>query len=131
MNTNPDEWLKQYGPIFHQQFTLEVGKGWIPIVKDMLHDLQVFCANNPKHNLNISQIKEKFGELRVYYSVRRDTPEGKISWNNPEISQIILRAIERCTIICERCGDRGEMKAHRTFIICNKCDAEFSSGSDA
>ena len=43
---------------------LGVGEGWQPLIDELLCKLQ--ALNVP--NLQIIQIKEKFGGLRVYYS---------------------------------------------------------------
>ena len=70
-----------------------VGKGWFSLVSQMFDELLI--AGWDKH---LSQIKEKFGALRVY-----------VSDSNPEIQKIIRKYEELSVTICEHCGKPGKI----------------------
>lgn len=58
------------------------------------------------------QIKEKFGELRVY-----------MSYYNEEIEKFINEAEELSRKTCERCGAPGEQKGGGWIVtLCDECD---------
>ena len=77
----------------------QVADGWLPIVEEMLEYLKDFP-------IRILQIKEKFGQLRVYYEY--DTPvtheQGIL------ISRILQDAADKAAKTCEICGKPGKLK---------------------
>jgi hypothetical protein len=91
-----------------------VGKGWWPI-------LEALCANIQSHidwrvkqgrdisQVEVNQIKEKFGGLRFYYSGGDD-----------EISGMVRMAEAWANIACEECGAAGERR--NGGWIRNLCD---------
>ena len=82
-----------------------VGAGWYPI-------LETLCANIQSHidwrvkqgkdiaQVEVSQIKEKFGGLRFYYSGGDD-----------EISGMVRMAEAWADIACEDCGAAGKRRS--------------------
>jgi hypothetical protein len=75
----------------------EFGDGWLPIIKEMFDELVVLTKDTPKFRIN--QIKEKFGQLTVYFS-----------GGNEAIKEAIDRAEVKCYETCDRCGDKGVMR---------------------
>lgn len=73
----------------------EIGRGWYPLVDKLLEDV---LAIAPK--TEFTQIKEKFGTLRVYAST-----EG-----SDEVWALIKKAEAESAKICEECGKPGEHK---------------------
>lgn len=76
-------------------FTCE--DGWKEIIWELLSEieslsLEAFCAEP----LQVEQVKEKFGELRVY-----------TNWSTPAIEAAIEAAQERSRRTCELCGQPG------------------------
>jgi hypothetical protein len=82
-----------------------VGSGWYPI-------LETLCANIQSHidwrvkqgqdiaQVEVAQIKEKFGGLRFYYSGGDD-----------EISGMVRMAEAWADIACEECGAAGKRRS--------------------
>ena len=67
----------------------EVSDHWVPIVEEMVRKLY---AIDPA--IEFLQIKEKFGQLRVYYR----------GSGNERVDEIIRQAEHECSYTCEVCG---------------------------
>ena len=82
-----------------------VGKGWSNII-NRLYDAK------PK-NVQVTQVKEKYGTLRFYVS---SAPE----W----YFDLIDYYEEKSGIICEQCGELGKMREDRGWVLtlCDDCD---------
>jgi len=105
--------------VFGRDFPLEhalscVGKGWWNLVKECYQ----LCVEN---EVDIHQIKEKFGGLRFYTGPTR----------NRKFFDQIEEICERSYTICENCGQPGEPDTNRGWIKtlcpnCTKVEMEFS-----
>jgi hypothetical protein len=96
-----------------------IGKGWYPI-------LETLCANIQSHidwrvkqgqdiaQVEVNQIKEKFGGLRFYYSGGDD-----------EISGMVRMAEAWADIACEECGAAGKRRSGGWIrTLCDHHEAE-------
>ena len=71
----------------------ECGKGCWTLIEKVAAAIDSFNATHPDAPVEVSQIKQKFGGLRIYH------------YNAPEdIRQLIDQAIEASWHTCERCG---------------------------
>lgn len=96
----------------------ECGDGWAEIIDDMLTDLlSPFeeCHNESGAKPMLLQLKEKFGELRVY-----------VCPANPAIEDTIYDYVKLSREICERCGKRGSMRARTDGWLATRCDECFA-----
>lgn len=81
---------------------IECSSGWANHVEKMLGSIKWHIQHNGRLVKNqpayvkIFQIKEKFGQLRVYYS----SPDELTSI----IDNVIAAAEGKCTLTCENCG---------------------------
>ena len=89
-------------------FGMEVSKGWWPLVEPIFNRIQELNAQG--HNIEISQIKEKWGELCIYTTGETD-----------EIWDMIQVAEEKSHHICEVCGKPGERIISETSWIYTRC----------
>lgn len=85
----------------------QVAAGWLPIVEEML----VALKDLP---ITIVQIKEKFGELRVYADSVTDEQA-------TEIAKAIEIATYKARHTCEICGEPG--KPVNTNVLGVRCEA--------
>ena len=85
----------------------QIAAGWRPIVEEML----VALKDLP---ITIVQIKEKFGQLRVY-------ADGVTYEQATEIAEIIEIATYKARHTCEICGKPG--KPVNTNILGVRCEA--------
>jgi hypothetical protein len=70
-----------------------VGPGWAPIVQKALDALGA-------RGVKIAQVKEKFGDLRIYPAAIYDQ----------ETMVTIKEAERECAVTCEYCGEPGEKR---------------------
>ena len=103
------------------EFAFEVGDGWLHIVDTLLESLAQVVTTMPNDECElfcIQQIKEKFGELRVYCEPR-----------NAPISAAVAEAALRANCTCEACGAFGIPRRFGTYVAvrCRACAAELAS----
>ncbi len=108
--TDPtDEIVERYG--VNPQFCNHVPKGWAAIVSDALARMR-----KADPDVDISQVKEKFAGLRIYYDPV-----------TPELDAIVDEAEEQCARACEECGtcklDAGVHARGKGWIrtLCDRC----------
>lgn len=108
------EYLKvTKGPITPIMFGFECHDGWFTIIDTLFRCI----TNNQRWNVmnekvSITQVKEKFGGLRVYYIGGDETIEGMVN---------LAEALSYRT--CEFCGTTqniGRTK-HWVFTVCKEC----------
>jgi len=82
-------------PIEH--YAAGVGQGWYGLLKPIFEEINLYNKKNKGNEIQIDQIKQKFGSLRFYVS------------NCPNyLENMISIAEEESNHICEFCGVRGE-----------------------
>ena len=85
----------------------ETGEGWHDMIDKMVHDLRLVDPT-----VEIKQIKEKFGLLRVYISGNEDAYE-------------IIDAYEKLSAtICEKCGSTEDVTTDGDgwiYTMCKEC----------
>lgn len=86
---------------------VDVDFGWFPLVADMHAALAAMGTD-----FEYDQIKEKFGELRVYMRGRTDAA-----------SAIIAAAHAKAATTCERCGADGRIRTRQQWLqtLCDIC----------
>lgn len=72
-------------------FGAEIGKGWLPLIEPIIE--RVHELNKAGADVRISQIKEKWGSLTIYFD---SAPE--------ELWKMAQEAAEKSMMICEQCG---------------------------
>ena len=84
-----------------------VGDGWRPLVEKLVDD--IIKIDN---TVEVSQVKEKYGELRFY-----------ISGGNDGIYNLIGKAEEESSKTCESCGIKENVttKGGWLLTLCDKC----------
>lgn len=76
----------------------ECGPGWFALIDDMATKLQAHIDASGCEQVKATQFKEKFGEVRFYFS------------GGDEACQEIVREAEsRSRTICDLCGAPGEL----------------------
>lgn len=93
------ELLAKYPLIFSHVRCLECGPGWFPIIDELCHKIQMLVNSGMMSQIVATQVKEKFGGLRFYCMA-----------HNPVVDDLILDAEEKCSKICEVCGEPGTLE---------------------
>ena len=78
-------------------FGFACDKGWYPLIYETLDKIQAIVDRN-NLDLEITQVKEKYGELIIYTS----------SYTK-EIDKIIQDATDKSITICEQCNKEGRL----------------------
>lgn len=106
--TGSDKWFHDF-----ENVLLEVGDGWI----DLVYALWKLCMDN---NIEIEQVKEKFGGLRFYVG------------STPEWIEVLIDAMEEYSFgICEVCGKSGEPRpGYWTKTLCDEHWEAIRPGSE-
>jgi len=99
-------------------YMFECGEGWKGIVTDLCERLETLA----RPQLKIAQIKEKFGDLRVY-----------VEGGDEAVHALIREAEARSSTICEWCGAPGTKFGNGWILtLCPACQEkqklESSSG---
>jgi len=107
---NPDPTLQANLMVFG----FEAGRGWYPLIYELLDKLQAI-EDRDKMGLEITQIKEKFGGLRVYTNIE-----------TREIWELIDKYEAKSFTICEACGKPGKLRNNHGWYItlCDECQKE-------
>ena len=100
-------------------FGIECGKGWFPLIEPIINYIDKYNKDkeNPDEQIQILQIKEKFGSLRFY-----------TSFGNDELFRMIDEAEKESESVCEFCGSRvnvGETQGYY-MTCCRKCVKEMA-----
>jgi len=89
----------------HELFGMEIGEGWLPLVEELKDKL-----SRSGWKGEFTQVKEKWGLLRVY-----------ISEGNEERWKLIDEYETRSGTICEVCGEEGKRRSGSWIkTLCDK-----------
>jgi predicted transposase YbfD/YdcC len=93
----------KYPEFFREHRTIECSNGWYHIVKDALKSFR-----HRKINININQIKEKFGGLRIYFDISEEEFAVDRALMHNEAEQIVREAEMKSMKTCKICGKAGK-----------------------
>jgi hypothetical protein len=104
---NPDPTLQQN----LMAFDFQCGEGWFPLIWNTLDKIQDI-VDKTGLDIEITEIKEKYGELNIY-----------LSGYTKEIEDIIEDATNKSTRICEVCGKPGSLHkvGYWWMTRCDEC----------
>ncbi|KAK0224224.1 hypothetical protein IW262DRAFT_1459277 [Armillaria fumosa] len=106
------EFVTKYPSLFTdsemQKWGLECGRGWEGLIREICNELK-------GKNVAFTQIKEKYGKLRIY--VRKADQETRRYLEEME---------EKLGTVCENCGRTGDMAVSNgwLFTTCEICAKE-------
>lgn len=100
-------------------FGIESPSGWDGILSKMLDSWEASCKklNAPDEVIYIEQIKEKFGELRVYFALLSESVD---LYN--ELNEAVTIAEKESRATCQLCGAPGDVWDDGWIaILCDAC----------
>lgn len=104
-------------------FGCECDDGWYELLREMFQKIvnRYETAGVPV-DLEVLQIKEKFAELRVYYSFKQGNNQADQELRD-DIDKIIETYENKSNTICENCGAEGELRkeGYRMKTLCAQC----------
>jgi hypothetical protein len=86
--------------------------GWFQILEDFFDDVAEIVADAAGADFTLTQVKEKFGGLRVYYGCSKDIRDA--------VSEAVRRAEESAEKTCDVCGGPGTPRRGGWFST--RCD---------
>ncbi len=96
-------------------FGFEVSEYWLPVLEKGFDDIAEIVKEQGLIDFRITQVKEKFGSLRIYCMYYTD-----------EIDEVIDRMEEEAETICESCGAPGKLRTDGWMVVrCDKCQANW------
>jgi hypothetical protein len=101
--------------------SFECGPGWSGLLEKLFSDLANILRPRGDQ-IEMRQIKEKFGILRVYWSGAVDNHTDAL------IEDTILLAQFRSEVICQSCGEPGQMRGSNFGWYHVACDAHAKRG---
>jgi hypothetical protein len=94
-----DQLVANYPELFATVKHTECGDGWYPILDTLCRKIQGRLRFAKCDPVLVEQIKEKFGELRFYYT-----------GGDATIAGMVMMAESMSEVTCEVCGDRGTLR---------------------
>lgn len=110
---------KKYNRVLSKTFFAEIPAGWEVLVKDFIEE--IYCASKEykKNAIKISDIKEKFGGMRIY--VDYSLPDEQILEMEKIVSKYEHLSLKTCTICA---GEEKQMHTRRGYwdsVLCLDC----------
>lgn len=105
-----DQLKLKYPRILGATRSLECGPGWVPLIERLFQQIQAHMNAHPEAEaLQVSQIKQKFGELRVYYR-----------GGDHACAALVEQAAIQAQSTCEICGSHGSAREAGGMVV--RCD---------
>ena len=92
-------------------FSFECGNGWFDLLKECIEAIKEIDERE-KLDLQVHQIKEKYGTLRFY-----------LNYYVNEVEEVIRKAEERSEVTCEHCGAPATVRKVSPWYVRCCCDA--------
>lgn len=124
LRPEPPMTLKDGTPFIHDlmNFGFECGDGWYPLLDSCCAKIMEIINNNDGLGFKADQIKEKYGGLRFYFTLKFDAnmPIGQKEKLADAIDEIITMAEEKSFEVCETCSAPGKLEEVHgwMFTVC-------------
>lgn len=106
---------KKYPTLFKMPCYIECGGGWYKILDELFEKI------SKNENVILAQVKEKWGQLRIY--IAHDSEFLEV-WpiQEEEIFFLVEAAEKKSLKVCEFCGKKGKpQNTSWVKVLCNKC----------
>ena len=101
----------------YEAFYMDCGDGWYNVLRGLCQEIQdAYCERGLEVDFLPTQIKEKFGGLRIYY-------DGA----HKDMHDIVYNIVDKWTDVsyqtCEKCGAQGKVREDRSWLqtLCDQC----------
>ena len=116
MRGNPKNNTKHMISDNYTAFGCECGDGWYWVIRNLCAEITAaYAAEGLEVEIAPTQIKEKYGGLRFYYS-----STGRCL---PVVDDIICKYEDIAENTCEECGKPGKLRNHQSWdmVRCESC----------
>lgn len=97
----------------YEQYGIEVQDGWYDLLYAMCSEIQAAGGD-----FRVSQIKSKYGRLRVYYQT-----------DNRLIDNIVVKYGTLSATVCALCGKPGTYRREHIIVLCDNCSTQCAGQS--
>jgi hypothetical protein len=126
---------EQFGDLYEEFYAsvdlgVSVRLGWIALYLDAVKKMKAILDANPTFKLEVKQVKQKFGQLRLYvrtWSALRDDEEHEHLLDpsheplRAQIEAIVAEAEAIADHTCETCGAPGSITSSASIrVSCSK-----------
>lgn len=113
MNYTLEDVVNDHPKLYRNTKYIACGQGWADLIYELSSKLEPLIDSEEMY---ASQIKEKYGQLRLYMSLY-----------NEEIDALIEQATKDSKRVCEMCGDEGSICTigHWVTVRCQDCKQRF------
>jgi hypothetical protein len=84
--------IRSYSSIYDEAFTFCIPHNWLAAIQRLTVQINTLLANHPAYSIEVSDVKEKWGCLRFYYTLQG--PER----DNQKLDQKIEALIEQADL---------------------------------
>lgn len=98
-------------------YMVSINKGWLKIIEKFCFEVDKTLSAAEKESFVFGQIKEKFGDLRIYYQCGQQMDDEK----RQHIRALYEAASEEASRTCQRCGAPGKMN-NRSGWMATLCE---------
>jgi len=92
----------RYGSLLKKLVYFECDIGWFEIIENALAKI-LEISYEEDETIHVTQIKEKFGGLRIYYFTSIEDEDRLL-----RLSEVVYKAENMSYTVCEVCGDAGK-----------------------
>lgn len=107
------ELQRDYPLLFTKLSYIECGSGWYGILRELCRSLYNHVMKEHGEPVYFTQIKEKFGTLRVY-----------VDGGDQISSSLIREAEQKSAKVCEKCGKAGRLRKTKGWVF-SRCDTDW------
>ena len=101
---------------------IDTNDGWYDLIDMLCDQLQFNTDNNKYPQVEATQVKEKFGTLRFYYTTLNVTDKLNQDHERGHIDGLISFAEFLSGYICEKCGTNQNVTTNEDGWISTLCD---------
>lgn len=104
------------------RFGFECGPGWLPLIYELFGFLEDLQRTSGKA-VRVSQVKEKFGSLRVYMGC-----DNALS-DDVDLLETLFESLS--VRVCDVCGSPGRIEKTKGGYVCTRCPDHRESSQEA
>ena len=82
--------IRSYPSIYDEAFTFCIPQNWLAVIQRLTVQINTLLAHHPAYSIEVSDVKEKWGCLRLYYTL--DGPERDYQDLDQKIEALVERA---------------------------------------
>jgi hypothetical protein len=117
MKKNIQDLYNKYNELFDKEISIECNNGWYKILDELLGKIKLIIIHSGL-TIYINQVKEKFGTLRVYFSIESNSNisnKDNEKWYNI-IECVIANAESKSGTVCELTGNYGKLCSNGAWV---------------